>query len=65
MGMMKFAVLAALPLFLSACAIPAAVVVTAAADGVTFLSSGKSITSHTLTAATKKDCLIHFWLNTG
>ena len=65
MGMMKFAVLAALPLFLSACAIPAAVVVTAAADGVTFLSSGKSITSHTLTAATKKDCSIHFGLNTG
>ena len=63
--MMKFALLAVLPLQLSACAIPAAVVVTAAADGVTFLSSGKSVTSHTLTAATDKDCSLLFGITRG
>lgn len=62
---MKYIVLAVLPLLLSACAIPAAVVATAAADGVTFLSSGKSITSHTLTAATEKDCSVLFGITRG
>jgi len=62
---MKLAVLASIAAVLSAYAIPADVVVTAAMDGVTFLSSVKSITSHTLMAPTKKACLIHFWFNTG
>ncbi|MDA1324451.1 MAG: hypothetical protein O3C34_06880 [Proteobacteria bacterium] len=63
--MKKLALLAALPLLLSACAIPTAVVVYAAADSVTFLSSGKSIPSHTLTAAAEKDCSILYGITRG
>jgi hypothetical protein len=63
--MKKLALLAALPLLLSACTIPTAVVVYAAADSVTFLSSGKSIPSHTLTAAAEKDCSILYGITRG
>ena len=63
--MKKLALLAALPLLLSACTIPTAVVIYAAADSVTFLSSGKSIPSHTLTAAAEKDCSILYGITRG
>lgn len=63
---MKIAVLAAVPLLLSACGLPTAVVVTSyAVDGVAFVSTGKTLTAHALSAATDKDCSILFGLTRG
>jgi hypothetical protein len=62
---MKIVFLAAMTLVLSACGVPTAVVVLGAADGATFMSSGKSITSHTMTAVTRKDCSVLFGITRG
>ncbi len=64
--MMKIAVLAVLPLLLSACGIPTAVVLTSSAvDGVTYVSTGKTLTGHALSAAAAKDCSILFGITRG
>ena len=62
---MKFVFLAAMTFVLSACGLPTAVVVLGAADGATFMSSGKSITSHTMTAVTQKDCSVLYGFTRG
>ena len=63
--MLKPALLAALPLVLSACAIPAAVVVTAAADGAIYMNSGKSVSSHALSEAAEQDCSVLYGITRG
>lgn len=63
--MLKAGVLAVLPLLLSACGIPAVVAVTAAADGVAYMGTGKSLSSHALSAAADRDCSILFGMTRG
>lgn len=63
---MRIAVLAVLPLLLSACGIPTAVVLTTTAvDSVAFVGSGKTTSGHALSAATDKDCSILFGITRG
>jgi hypothetical protein len=46
-----------LPLFLSGCGFPPAIVAFSyAMDGISFASSGKSVTDHALSAAVEQDC---------
>ncbi len=48
-----------LQLLLGGCALPAAVVLASyAADGVSYLTTGKSVTDHGLSAATGHDCAL-------
>ena len=62
---MKIALLAAMPLLLSACTIPTAVAVYSGAEAVAFLGSRKVIPSHTLSAAADRDCSLLFGITRG
>src|SRR5579863_3938157 len=47
------------PLALGACALPPAIVIGSyAADGVSYLATGKTVTDHGLSAATGHDCAV-------
>lgn len=60
MGMKKVAVLAVLPLLLTACVVPTAVVMTIyEVDGVTHVSTGKTPTKNTVSAAMPRIALFH------
>lgn len=48
-----------LPLLAAGCAVPAAVTVASlAADGVSYVATGKSVTDHGISAATGEDCAL-------
>jgi len=48
-----------LPIFAGGCALPAGVVIAAyAADGVSFMATGKTVTDHGLSAATGHNCAV-------
>jgi hypothetical protein len=48
-----------LPLLVNGCALPAGVVIASyAADGVSYVATGKSVTDHGLSAATGHDCAL-------
>jgi cell division septation protein DedD len=48
-----------LPLFVNGCALPAGVVIASyAADGASYIATGKSVTDHGLSAATGHDCAL-------
>jgi hypothetical protein len=48
-----------LPLFVSGCVLPAGVVIASyAADGVSYVATGKSVTDHGLSVATGHDCAL-------
>ncbi len=54
---MRPAILVIFPLILAGCGLPPAVtIVSYALDGVSFLSTGKSVGDHALSAVTQKDC---------
>jgi cell division septation protein DedD len=49
----------AVPLFLSGCGLPPAVTIASyAADGVSYLVTGKTVTDHGISAATGQDCAV-------
>lgn len=63
---MRLVALAALPLLLSACGAPSGLLVaTYAIDSASYVGTGKSVSGHALSAATKKDCSILFGLTRG
>jgi len=48
-----------LPLFAGGCALPAGVVIASyAADGISYVTTGKTLTDHGLSAATGHDCAV-------
>jgi hypothetical protein len=56
---MRWFVLAALTVLLSGCGLPTAVtVVSLMANGVSYVSTGKSVTDHGISAALQKDCAL-------
>src|SRR5579863_4868847 len=58
-GMRRYPLLA-LPILVSGCALPPAVVIASyAADGVSYISSGKSLEDHGLSAVMDQDCALH------
>lgn len=64
--MKRLSVLAVAPFLLTGCGVPSAVVMTTyAVDGVTYVSSGKTLTGHAVSAATDKDCSILFGITRG
>lgn len=63
---MRLIALAALPLLLSACGAPSGLLVaTYAIDGASYVGTGKSVSGHALSAATKKDCSVLYGLTRG
>jgi cell division septation protein DedD len=58
-GMRKYLVLA-LPVLLSACALPPGLVIASyGADGLSYLSTGKSLEDHGMSYALNEDCALH------
>ena len=48
-----------MPILLGGCALPPAIVIGSyAADGVSYIATGKSMTDHGLTAVTGRDCAL-------
>jgi hypothetical protein len=63
---MKFVALAALPLLLSACGVPSGLMVaTYAIDSASYVGTGKTVSGHAISAATKKDCSVLYGLTRG
>lgn len=63
---MRLVALAALPLLLSACGAPSGLLVaTYAIDGASYVGTGKTVSDHALSAATKKDCSVLYGVTRG
>lgn len=57
--MRKFIIPVVVPLFLVACAAPLPVKIASwAIDGISYLSTGKSVADHGISAITRKDCAL-------
>src|SRR5713226_5046571 len=56
---MRRYLLVAIPALLSGCGLPPAVMIASyAADGVSYVATGKSVTDHGISAATGRDCAL-------
>jgi len=61
---MRKYVLLALPVLASGCAVPPALVIASyGADGLSYLSSGKSLEDHGISTVMDEDCALHRFLN--
>jgi len=60
---MRRYILLALPMLASGCALPPALVIASyGADGLSYLSSGKSLEDHGISTVLDKDCALHRFL---